>query len=190
MSAPCDFRGASPLIGRSTPINSLRRKIENLANASITVVITGESGTGKELIARCLHAQANPQGPFVVVDCSTVFEARINAASEGRTGEHSDFFNLKCREAEGGTLFLKHVERLPSRTQAKLSRAIQNEANCKIGGSQAVTRIIASAREDCADFATETCSCQSCVTRCQLCTWRVSLFGRCWRMFLSYLRCF
>lgn len=148
MSAPCDFRGASPLVGRSTPINSLRRKIENLANASITVVITGESGTGKELIARCLHAQANPQGPFVVVDCSTVFEARINAASEGRTGEHSDFFNLKCREAEGGTLFLKHVERLSSRAQAKLSRAIQSEPNCEIDGSQPVARIVASARED------------------------------------------
>src|SRR3954451_4419915 len=123
MSAPCDFRGASALIGRSTPINSLRRKIENLADASVTVVITGESGTGKELIARCLHAQANPQGPFVVVDCSTVFEAQIDgAAFEARTGEQSDFFDLKCREAEGGTLFLKHVERLPSRAQAKLSR--------------------------------------------------------------------
>src|SRR4051795_3406934 len=112
MIARCDFRSASALIGRSTPINSLRRKIEDLANASITVVITGESGTGKELIARCLHAQANPQGPFVCVDCSTVFEAQIDcAAFEARTGEHSNYFDLKCREAESGTLFLNYVER-------------------------------------------------------------------------------
>jgi DNA-binding NtrC family response regulator len=148
MSASCDSRGASALIGQSTPINSLRRKIENLADASVPVVITGESGTGKELIARCLHAQANLQGSFVVVDCSTVFEARIyGAAFEARTGEHSDFFDSKWRDAEGGTLFLKHVERLSSRAQAKLSRMLQ-KADCKVDVSQPVIRIVASASED------------------------------------------
>src|SRR4051794_17101444 len=148
MIARRDFRGASALIGRSTPIKSLRRKIENLANASVTVVITGESGTGKELTARCLHAQADSQGPFVVVDCSTVFEARIyGAAFEARTGEHSDFFDRKFREAEGGMLFLKHVERLPSRAQARLSRMLQ-KANCQVDGSRPVTRIVASSSED------------------------------------------
>ena len=153
MNAPFDFRGASALIGRSTPINSLRRKIGKLADASVGVVITGESGTGKELIARCLHAQASPQGAFVCVDCSTVFEARIyGAACEARTGEHSDFFNLKCREARGGTLFLKHVERLPSRAQAKLLRTIQSEENRKADGSQPAARIVASACEDLRNF--------------------------------------
>src|SRR5689334_19715088 len=102
MSARRDLRGASALIGRSAPINRLRHKIEKLANVSIPVVISGESGTGKALIARCLHAQTNPQGPFVVVDCSAVSKAQVNDTFEGGMCEDSDFFGLKLREAEGG----------------------------------------------------------------------------------------
>ena len=37
-------------------MRDVRRRLERVAGADISVLITGESGTGKDIIARLLHA--------------------------------------------------------------------------------------------------------------------------------------
>ena len=43
------------IIGKSSQMQEIFRKIEKIANYKSTVLITGESGTGKELVARAIH---------------------------------------------------------------------------------------------------------------------------------------
>src|SRR4030095_5604686 len=43
------------IVGSSSPIRQLLKKVEKVAPSDSTVLILGETGTGKELIARALH---------------------------------------------------------------------------------------------------------------------------------------
>jgi hypothetical protein len=54
------WRGPS-IMGATPQMVQLRRMIERVAAANITVLVTGESGTGKDLVARSLHAMS-PRG--------------------------------------------------------------------------------------------------------------------------------
>ena len=61
------------LVGGSSPMREVRRRMGLAAKSDLSVVITGETGTGKELVARLLHQQsARRRGPFVVVNCAAI----------------------------------------------------------------------------------------------------------------------
>ena len=47
-----------PLIGDSPAMQLLKRRIRQVAQSDVTVLITGESGTGKELVARAIHLES------------------------------------------------------------------------------------------------------------------------------------
>src|SRR3954447_1223612 len=47
---------ARPMIGGGEPMQDVRKKIEQVARSSATVLVRGESGTGKEVVARAIHA--------------------------------------------------------------------------------------------------------------------------------------
>ena len=51
------------IVGESDEIKYVFYKIEQVAAADTTVLITGETGTGKELVARAIHSASRSQGP-------------------------------------------------------------------------------------------------------------------------------
>lgn len=62
------FRG---MVGGSSAMRELYRRIDAVAPTQATVLIVGETGTGKELVARALHAGgANSRAPFVPLNCA------------------------------------------------------------------------------------------------------------------------
>jgi DNA-binding NtrC family response regulator len=122
---------APGILGRSTAIEQLRRRLPKVAQAERTTLITGPTGSGKELVARALHLQsARAQAPFIAVNCGALPESLVESelfghcrgAFTGATGVRTGL----VPSAHGGTLFLDEVNSLPPPAQATLLRFLEN----------------------------------------------------------------
>ncbi|MCB2191241.1 MAG: sigma-54 dependent transcriptional regulator [Deltaproteobacteria bacterium] len=127
-----------------------------VAPTDTTVMLTGESGTGKGLLARLLHEHSSrADNPFVPVDCSTLvpslFESELFGHAKGSfTGAQDDKIG-KFELAGGGTLFFDEVGNISLEIQAKLLKAVEERAICKVGSNRVIrvdTRLIAATNQD------------------------------------------
>jgi len=116
------------LIGSSKAIVELNKKITGIAKADLPVLIHGEIGSGAEDVAREIHRQSQRQRlAFITVHCGSIphskgrFENEI-FGEEGDEGKSKAPQIGKLEFADGGTLFLDQVERLPLDIQEKLMR--------------------------------------------------------------------
>ncbi len=144
------------LLGRSEPMERLRRLVARLAPTDVPVLVHGETGTGKELVARALHeAGGRRPGPFVAENCGALSEGVL--ASELFGHEKGAFTGAGQRrrglfeQAHGGTLFLDEVAELPPRVQVMLLRVLQEGEVRRVGGERAVpvdVRIVAATHRD------------------------------------------
>ncbi|MEW6293155.1 MAG: sigma-54 dependent transcriptional regulator [Pseudomonadota bacterium] len=134
----------NPQLGISSRMRQIEAMLPRLAANARMVLITGESGVGKEVVARALHAQADPSGkqPFVAVNCGAVSESLMEAelfghargAFTGAVKEHKGCFE----QADGGTLFLDEIGDMSLPMQVKLLRAIQERAIVRVGGEKPI----------------------------------------------------
>ena len=126
------------MIGRSPAMRELFSVITRLAPHARTVLVTGETGTGKELVARALHELGPRKAKkLVTVNCSavveTLFESELFGHVRGAfTGATTDKVGV-FEAANGGTVFLDEVGELPSGTQAKLLRTLENGELQRVG---------------------------------------------------------
>ncbi|MEE9292356.1 MAG: sigma-54 dependent transcriptional regulator, partial [Acidobacteriota bacterium] len=128
------------LIGESPAIRDLRRQIEITAPTQGRVLIFGENGTGKELVARMIHALSlRRDEPFVEMNCAAIPEELIESELFGHVkGSFTGAIESKPGKfltADGGTLFLDEIGDMSLRTQAKVLRALQEQAFEPVGGS-------------------------------------------------------
>jgi sigma-54 specific flagellar transcriptional regulator A len=134
---------ATPIIGQSPAIESLRQLIQAIAASSSTALVTGESGTGKELVAQALHMQGpRASGPFVPINCGAIPRELIESELFGHrkgtfTGAVSDRLG-RFQLAHGGTLFLDEIGDLPMDMQVKLLRVLQEKCVLPVGASTEV----------------------------------------------------
>lgn len=133
--------GATPLIGSTAVMQTLRSTIERAAATDFTILLEGESGVGKELVARQIHDLSRRRnGPFVAINCAALVETLLEAelfGIEDRTATGVRGRPGKFEAADGGTLFLDEVSDLSASAQAKLLRAIQDLAVERVGGQGA-----------------------------------------------------
>jgi formate hydrogenlyase transcriptional activator len=144
------------IIGQSAPVQQLLRKIEQVAPTEATVLIRGETGTGKELLARAVHDRSRRKDrPLVKVNCGSIPSGLVESelfghekgAFTGATQRRIGRFEL----ANGGTIFLDEVTELPSDTQVKLLRVLQEGEFDRVGSSQTMkvdVRVIAATNRD------------------------------------------
>ena len=144
------------IIGRSTSMDAVFKKIERLKDVDTSVVITGESGTGKELVARAIHfAGKRKNAPFVDINCAAIPETLLEEELFGHlkgafTGATSDKLG-KFQFAEGGTIFLDEIGDMPLSLQSKLLRVLQQREVTPIGGNRPQkinVRVIAATNQD------------------------------------------
>jgi DNA-binding NtrC family response regulator len=147
-----DRRNFHGLLGVSPAMRRIYDRVEAAGRARGTVLIIGESGTGKELVARAIHqAGANPDAPFVAVNCPAIprdlIESELFGHKRGSfSGASVDYIGL-FRAAEGGTLLLDEVTEMNLETQSKLLRALQERTVRPVGSVVEVpvnVRVIAS----------------------------------------------
>jgi Nif-specific regulatory protein len=144
------------VIGQSKAMRDVLGLCRRVAEAQTSVLLTGASGTGKEVAARAIHALSRRRDePFVAVNCAAFSESLLESelfghekgAFTGATEQRAGLFEA----ADGGTLFLDEIGELPSGSQAKLLRVLQERRYMRVGGSReraCDVRIIAATNRD------------------------------------------
>jgi transcriptional regulator with GAF, ATPase, and Fis domain len=129
------------IVGTSPPMQQVFRRVEKIAPADISVLITGETGTGKELIAREIHNRSPRAGkPFVTINCGAIpanlLESELFGHVKGAfTGAVANKQG-KFQAADTGTLFLDEIGEMPIELQVKLLRAIQEKIVFRVGDTR------------------------------------------------------
>jgi len=132
--APPDFDTVVQELGIVGDHPEMRRALEigaTLAPTAAPILILGETGTGKELFARFVHSLSRrPREKFVSLNCGAIPGELVESVLFGHkkgafTGAASDQTG-KFDQADGGTLFLDELGELPSATQTKLLRVLQD----------------------------------------------------------------
>lgn len=144
------------LIGRSIPIEALRKAIRTIAATDTDVLITGPTGAGKDLTARALHdLSARADHPFVHINCAALPTDLVEAELFGHeAGAFAGAVRArfgKFEYARQGTVFLDEIDSLPVLVQAKFLQAIQDRQITRLGSNDPVAldiRVIASAKTD------------------------------------------
>jgi DNA-binding NtrC family response regulator len=145
------------VVGTSPAMAAILDKLPRIARSGAGVLLRGESGTGKEVIATALHRLSErASAPFVKVNCAALPESLLEAelfgvAKGAYTGADADRPGL-FQAADGGTLLLDEVGELPTATQAKLLRVLQDGEFRRIGDPRHArrvdVRVIASTNRD------------------------------------------
>jgi DNA-binding NtrC family response regulator len=127
------------MVGTSPEMQQVFSVIRQVAPSKAPVLVAGESGTGKELVARAIHQLSTRRaGPFVAINCAampeTLMESELfgheKGAFTGALERRAGCFEL----AQHGTLLLDELAEMPSSTQAKLLRVLEDSLVRRLGG--------------------------------------------------------
>lgn len=148
-------RGLSTLIGRAPALLRAKELLERAAQKDVAVLLIGETGSGKERAARALHAESDrATRPFVAVRCGSLSADRLGVELFGERDGHPGAFE----EAEGGTVYLDHVERLSTEHQARLLEVLQESYVRRMGDPRSIpvnVRVVASTSHDPAQWTAD-----------------------------------
>ena len=144
------------IVAKGKAMSEIMAKLETIASADSTVLITGESGVGKELVARAIHGLSHrADKPFVPVNCGglpdTLIESELFGYEKGAFTGANKAKPGRFRLAQGGTLFLDEIGDLAPGVQVKLLRVLQEKVYEPLGGIQSVktdVRILAATHQD------------------------------------------
>ncbi|MBK7535318.1 MAG: sigma-54-dependent Fis family transcriptional regulator [Myxococcales bacterium] len=122
-------------------MQSISRRLDGIARAERTTLITGPTGAGKDVIAQNLHQRSRRRSaPFVAVHCAALPETLVEAELFGHargafTGAVAAREGL-VRTAEHGTLFLDEIDSLSCGSQAKLLRFLETGEFRQVGADK------------------------------------------------------
>jgi transcriptional regulator with PAS, ATPase and Fis domain len=115
--------------------------LSKVGDSPATVLFMGETGTGKGLLAHVVHEVSNRRDrPFVQVNCAALPEQLLESELFGYvhgafTGALRDKTGL-FEEAEGGTIFLDEIEKVPASVQAKLLHVLDRGEIRPVGATR------------------------------------------------------
>jgi two-component system nitrogen regulation response regulator NtrX len=148
------------IVGESPVMLELRQQIATAAPSNGRVLVYGENGSGKELVARAIHRlSTRAENAFVEVNCAAIPEELIESELFGH--ERGAFTGAVARRkgkfetAHSGTLFLDEIGDMSVKTQAKVLRALEEQAFERVGGKDTIrvdARVIAASNKDLPDL--------------------------------------
>lgn len=153
---PAKYIHFDEIIGKSRPIKNVVKKISQVANIDVPVLVFGESGTGKELVARAIHSASNrSEHPFVAVNTGAISKELIISELFGH--EKGAFTGAvlskkgKFEEADNGTLFLDEISTMSEQVQIALLRVLENQQIERVGSNRTIpvnVRVVAATNEN------------------------------------------
>ncbi|MFQ5654715.1 MAG: sigma 54-interacting transcriptional regulator [Planctomycetota bacterium] len=128
-------------LGPSRFSRELRERLPRVAASRAPVLLEGETGVGKSTLARAIHSRSpRAARSFQLVDCSSIPESILTRELFGhRHGAFTGAVNDEpgyLEAAEGGSVYLRGVDRLPWRGQTVLLRAFEEGEILPIGASR------------------------------------------------------
>jgi len=160
ISTPVTFDGTDEdtgdrIVGRSPAMLEIFKKIGQVAESDVTVLLQGDTGTGKELIARAIyHHSKRVNKPFLPVNCAAMPESLLESELFGHEkGAFTGADNRKIGKFEQcntGTMFLDEIGDMPLPIQAKWLRVLQDGSFQRLGGNKLIktdVRIIAATNQ-------------------------------------------
>ena len=143
------------LVGKSTLMRELNRKIGLAASFNASVLIEGETGTGKGVVARLIHRlihegdegdegdeeNERAEAPFIPFDCGAVVDTLRGSELFGHEkGAFTDAISDRpgaFEMADGGTLFLDEIGNMTPALQGTLLNVLQEREFRRVGGNRA-----------------------------------------------------
>ena len=133
--------GLERVVSHSREMSDILSLLTKVGDSSATVLFMGETGTGKGLLAHVVHEiSGRRDGPFVQVNCAAIPEQLLESELFGYlqgafTGAQRDKPGL-FEEAEGGTIFLDEIEKVPESVQAKLLHVLDRGEMRPVGATR------------------------------------------------------
>ncbi|GIK61856.1 MAG: acetoacetate metabolism regulatory protein AtoC [Ignavibacteriota bacterium] len=151
-----EYQSENTLIGKSSVMKVVYKKIGQTTTSRVTVLIEGESGTGKELVARAIHYSGiTKDKPFIPVNCTALTESLLESELFGHV---KGAFTGSIRDKQGkfelageGTIFLDEISEISPNLQVQLLRVLQQKEFERVGGETLIpvkARIIAATNKD------------------------------------------
>lgn len=150
---PVDLSAVSGIVGNAPQVRAVVDSMLRTGPTDASVLVWGEPGTGKALVASALHAASGRSGPLVTLDCSALAPVDLATAlfgADARPGAPAARGSAFAR-AQGGTLFLDAVDRMPLDLQARLAEALDIPGpgrDTGSGSAPAPIRLIAASDRD------------------------------------------
>ncbi|MFG1499815.1 sigma-54-dependent Fis family transcriptional regulator [Halobacteriovorax sp. XZX-3] len=126
------------IIGKSEIMQELLVAVDRVAASDVNSYMAGETGVGKEMIARRIHCRSERKNhAFIVVDCSMGNDEYLESEIFGK--EEVDAvrgFRIKkgaLEAANGGTIFINNIDKMPVKVQARLMSFINDLAYSRVG---------------------------------------------------------
>jgi DNA-binding NtrC family response regulator len=117
------------IIGSAPAFRSALAIAAKAARSKAPILIQGECGVGKEVVADAIHA-ASPRSkaPFLKVNCGAITSNLLDSVLFGHEKDaFAGAFDRRVgilQQADGGTVFLDEVDKLPFETQVRLVRLL------------------------------------------------------------------
>ncbi len=140
----------------SPAMHEALKKVSQVAETDMTVLVLGETGTGKGVLAQTIHATSPRRDrPFIHVNCGAFPAGLIENELFGH--EKGAFTSAHARQlgrfelADGGTLFLDEIGDLPLESQRVLLNILEEKTLTRVGGQRPIpvdVRVIAATNRD------------------------------------------
>ncbi|TMQ71591.1 MAG: tetratricopeptide repeat protein [Candidatus Eisenbacteria bacterium] len=133
--------GLERVVSRAAEMAEILKLLTKVGDSSATLLFLGETGTGKGLLAQVVHEISSRRtAPFVQVNCAAIPEqlleselfGYVQGAFTGATRDKTGLFE----EAEGGTIFLDEIEKVPETVQAKLLHVLDRGEVRPVGATR------------------------------------------------------
>ncbi|MBD7907314.1 sigma 54-interacting transcriptional regulator [Sporosarcina gallistercoris] len=145
-------------IMRSKSTQEAFKTAHRIAALDVSVILYGETGTGKSTIAKEIHKESTRgNGPFIELDCATIPESLMLKELVGERADNGTVIPGLLGIADGGTLFLKNIDRIALHLQTKLAKIVKEERFYPIGSVSSRTlnvRFVSSTDSDLQDAVT------------------------------------
>jgi two-component system NtrC family response regulator len=154
-----EVRGRIAIIGAAPELQHVMEIVRRVAPTKATVLVAGETGVGKEHVAQAIH-ELSPrrERPFVRVNCAALsdvlLESELFGHERGAFDDAPDRRTGRLEQANGGTVYLHEVRRLPPSIQVKLLRLLQYGDFERLGGRDPIhvdVRVVAGTHKDLAE---------------------------------------